>query len=129
MKVINLKKRLNKEQRRILIEKGTEMPFSSPLLNERRKGMFFCVACGNKIFDSKTKFDSGTGWPSFYDAVRGSVEFKEDNSLFVKRIEVICKKCKGHLGHVFECNNVPTKVRYCINGCVLKFKKEVASKD
>src|SRR3989344_8668093 len=119
----NFKKKLSKEAYHVLREKGTERPFTSELLKEKGNGMFVCGECGNEIFSSKTKFDSGTGWPSFYDAKKGAVEFKEDNSLFMKRTEVICSKCKGHLGHAFDdAINTPTGKRYCVNSCALDFK-------
>lgn len=117
------KKILTPEQYDILRKKGTERPGSCALLNVKDKGVYSCVACGNKIFESKMKFESGTGWPSFFEPYNeNSIEYKEDNSLLGKRTEVICKKCGGHLGHVF--NDGPNgKKRYCINGIVLKFKK------
>ena len=107
----------------MLIEKGAERPFSGKLLHNNKKGVYKCIGCGNTLFDAKNKFDSGTGWPSFYDAKKGAVEFKEDNTLFMKRTEVICSKCKGHLGHAFDdAINTPTGKRYCVNSCALDFK-------
>ena len=116
------KKKLAPEQFHVLRKKGTEMPFTGKLLHNKETGMYVCAACGTKLFSSETKFDSGTGWPSFFKpAKKGSVELKEDNSLFMRRIEVICKKCGGHLGHVFDDGPKPTGKRYCINGCALDF--------
>lgn len=112
---------LTPEQHRVLREQGTEQPFTSPLLKEKRKGMFLCAGCNTPLFPSDTKFESGTGWPSFTDPVnREHVILKEDTSHGMKRTEVICKKCGGHLGHVFE-DGPNGKDRYCINGCALTF--------
>ncbi len=117
------KKKLTPEQYRVLRQKGTEMPFSGKLLTEKRDGMFVCAACGAELFDSKTKFDSGTGWPSFDKAKKGAVEFHEDVSLGMYRVEVTCAKCGGHLGHVFDDGpRETTGKRLCINSCSLGFK-------
>ncbi|NCO10992.1 peptide-methionine (R)-S-oxide reductase [Candidatus Pacearchaeota archaeon CG_4_9_14_0_2_um_filter_39_13] len=119
------KKKLTKEQYRILREKGTEMPFTGKFLHNKGNGKYVCAGCGNVLFDSETKFDSGCGWPSFYDAKKGSIEFKEDKSIFMKRTEVICSKCGGHLGHVFDdAPQTPTGKRYCINSVSLGFRKK-----
>ena len=115
------KKKLTKEQYRVLREKGTEIPFTGKLLHNKKDGMYRCAGCGVALFSSKTKFDSGTGWPSFTDAKKDAVEFREDNSMFMRRTEVICKKCTGHLGHVFD-DGPQDKKRYCINSCALDFK-------
>ena len=119
------KKKLTKEQHHVLVEKGTERPFTGKFLKNKDNGMYTCAACGNKLFSSKTKFDSGTGWPSFTDiASSKAVELEEDNFLGMRRIEVKCKKCGGHLGHVFD--DGPSDKggkRYCINSCALGFKK------
>lgn len=122
MKDSDFKKKLTKEQYQVLREKGTERPFTGKLLNNKEKGMYECAACGNKLFKSDVKFDSGTGWPSFYDSIPGSVKFIEDNSLGMKRVEVVCSKCSSHLGHVFEEKNEKTGKRFCINSCSLNFK-------
>jgi peptide-methionine (R)-S-oxide reductase len=119
-----LKKKLTFEQYRILREKGTEPAFTGKYYNTKDKGMYNCAACGNKLFSSDTKFDSGSGWPSFDDAVKGNVELKEDFTHGMQRIEVICKKCKSHLGHLFHDGPTKTKKRYCINSARLNLKKK-----
>lgn len=116
------KKKLTKEQYHVLREKGTEMPFSGKYVKFDRKGKYVCAACGNELFDSKTKFDSSCGWPSFYDAKKDAVEFKKDMSHLMIRTEVICKKCGGHLGHVFGDGPKPAGKRYCINSLALNFE-------
>lgn len=121
------KKKLTPEQYHILREKGTEKPFSGKLLNNKEEGMYKCAACGTELFDSSVKFDSGTGWPSFYDAKEGAVKFVEDNSHGMQRTEAVCAKCGGHLGHVFDDGpKEKTGKRFCINSCSLKFKKSNA---
>jgi peptide-methionine (R)-S-oxide reductase len=102
------RKRLTKEQYYILREAGTEPAFSSPLLNEHRKGTFLCAGCGNELFSSTTMFHSGTGWPSFYQALPDAVGTKADHALFVERTEVHCARCGGHLGHIFNDGPPPT---------------------
>lgn len=116
-----LKKRLTPEQYRILREKGTERPFSGALLHENRHGMFACAACGNQLFSSDAKFDSGTGWPSFDNALPGAVEQVRDSSHGMERIEVVCGQCKSHLGHVFDDGPTTSGKRYCINSVCLGF--------
>lgn len=120
------KKKLSKEQYHILREKGTEAPFTGKHLKNKEKGMYTCAACGNELFSSDTKFDSGTGWPSFADVAKSkSVELHEDNEFGMHRVEVICAKCGSHLGHVF--NDGPSKMggkRYCINSVCLNFKSK-----
>ena len=120
------KKKLSKEQYHVLREKGTEGAFSGrQLLYNKRDGTYVCAGCGNELFDSDTKFDSGTGWPSFYDAIEGAVKFEEDRSLDAKRIEVLCAGCDGHLGHVFDDGpREKTGKRYCINSVSLEFKEK-----
>ena len=105
----------------VLREAGTERPESSPLLNEHREGTFVCDGCGQKLFESSTKFDSGTGWPSFYQAIKGAVIERTDNSIGESRTEVLCARCGGHLGHVFVDGPKPTGLRYCMNGIAMKF--------
>ncbi len=116
-------KTLTPEQYRVLRQHGTERAGSSPLDKEYGKGSYVCAGCGAKLFDSGTKYDSGSGWPSFYEPVDGAVETTTDRSLFMTRTEVHCAQCKGHLGHVFEDGPAPTGLRYCMNGVSLKFDK------
>jgi peptide-methionine (R)-S-oxide reductase len=105
-------------------KKGTESPWSSPLENVHDKGTYYCAACGNPLFVSDTKFESGCGWPSFYQPVsKSSVIYAPDHSFGMNRTEVMCGRCKAHLGHVFDDGPPPTGLRYCINGVVLDFKK------
>ncbi len=115
------RKVLTPEQFNILRQEGTERPFSSPLNDEKHKGSFVCVACALPLFESSTKFDSGTGWPSFYQAIDGRVETKTDVKLIYPRTEYHCARCGGHQGHVFDDGPKPTGLRYCNNGVALKF--------
>jgi peptide-methionine (R)-S-oxide reductase len=116
------KNKLTPEQFKVLREKGTETPFSGQLLFNDKKGVYRCAACGQPIFESTTKFDSGTGWPSFYDAIKGSVALNEDDSFGMNRIEVSCSNCGSHLGHVFGgFSEVPTGKDFCINSVALNF--------
>jgi peptide-methionine (R)-S-oxide reductase len=115
------KKILTPEQYSVLREEDTEAPYTSALLNEHRKGVFACVACDLPLFNSETKFDSGTGWPSFYDHIPGHIEMKKDYALIAPRTEYHCARCGGHHGHVFDDGPKPTGLRHCNNGVVLKF--------
>ena len=115
------KEKLRPEEYDVLRKEGTERPNSSVLNNEKRVGDYLCVGCDSKIFTSEMKFDSGTGWPSFYDYVPGSLEFKTDFKIVIPRNEYHCAKCQGHHGHVFKDGPEPTGLRYCNNGIVLKF--------
>ena len=113
--------KLSPEAYYILREEGTERPFSSPLLDEHREGIFACAGCDQPLFESATKFDSGTGWPSFYDFIPGALGTREDNSFGMVRTSLHCSNCGGHQGHVFEDGPPPTGLRYCIDGLALKF--------
>ncbi len=115
------KSELTPEQYDVLREEGTERPFTSPLLNEHRKGVFACAACGLELFDASTKYDSGTGWPSFFQAMPEHVETTTDYKLVMPRTEYHCARCGGHQGHVFHDGPQPTGLRYCNNGVALKF--------
>ena len=117
-------RKLTPEQHRILREHATERPGSSILNHEKRAGEFFCAGCGAPLFESAAKYDSGSGWPSFYAPKQGAVETTTDVSHGMTRIEVHCAKCQGHLGHVFPDGPEPTGERYCINGAVLDFMPE-----
>ena len=120
-----IKKKLTPEQYKVLREKGTERPFTSELLNKKDKGSYTCAVCGAELFASDAKFDSGTGWPSFdKPANTQNIELKEDNAHGMRRVEVVCKNCHSHLGHVFPDGPTQTGERFCINGCALNFKKK-----
>ena len=117
-------KALTPEQFRVLRQHGTERAGSSKLNAEKRAGTFVCAGCGQQLFASDTKFDSGTGWPSFWKPLEGAVATSIDKSWFATRTEVHCATCRGHLGHVFEDGPNPTGLRYCMNGVALGFKPE-----
>ncbi|MBS1747025.1 MAG: peptide-methionine (R)-S-oxide reductase MsrB [Bacteroidetes bacterium] len=118
------KTRLSPEVYHIAREKGTERPFSSKFEHSLETGRYYCAACGNALFESDTKFESGCGWPSFYQPVsKSSIIYAPDNSHGMRRTEVMCGRCNAHLGHVFEDGPPPTGLRYCINGVVLDFQK------
>ncbi len=119
-----LKRKLTPEQYHVTQEKGTEVPFTGKFVNHHEKGMYTCVVCGNPLFPSDTKFDSGTGWPSFDKAIAGAVTFKEDMDLGMKRTEIICTNCGAHLGHVFDDGPTDTGKRYCVNSVCLNFDKK-----
>jgi len=120
----DFKKKLTPEQYHVLREKGTETPFTGKLLHNKDSGMYTCAACGQELFSSDTKFDSGTGWPSFYDmASKGAVKLTDDNTLGMHRVEATCANCGSHLGHVFDdVPDQPTGQRFCINSASLDFK-------
>jgi peptide-methionine (R)-S-oxide reductase len=117
---------LSEQQFAVLRQEDTEYPGSSPLLHEARKGNFNCAGCDLPLYSSLTKFDSGTGWPSFWEALPDAVGLNVDNSMFMARTEVHCRRCGGHLGHVFDDGPPPTGMRHCINGVALTFKPATA---
>ena len=116
------KKLLSPAAYKVLRHQDTEPPFTSPLNDEHRKGMFACAGCGLDLYSSDTKFDSGTGWPSFFRPLPNAVLTSEDHSLFMERTEVHCRRCGGHLGHMFDDGPRPTGLRYCMNGVAMTFK-------
>jgi peptide-methionine (R)-S-oxide reductase len=120
------RKTLTSEQFQVLREHGTERAGTSPLNVEKRDGAFCCVGCGQPLFSSDTKFESGTGWPSFWTPIEGAVATSTDRSLFMTRVEVHCARCGGHLGHLFPDGPPPTGMRYCMNGVALDFQAEKA---
>lgn len=119
-----LKKKLTKEQYHILREKGTEVPFTGKYVHESKDGTYNCMVCNNPLFSSDAKFDSGTGWPSFDDALPNAIKYVRDDSLGGERTEIICAKCDSHLGHVFDDGPTKTGKRYCVNSVCLDLEAE-----
>jgi peptide-methionine (R)-S-oxide reductase len=123
------RRELTPEQYHVTREKGTERPFSGAYNKTKDQGTYVCVACGNPLFSSETKYDSGTGWPSFYQPLSDeSVRMEEDDGHFTRRTEVLCSRCDAHLGHVFDDGPQPTGQRYCMNSVALKLEKEGETK-
>lgn len=124
MDIETRRQQLSDEERYVILEGGTEVPFSGELLNEKRNGVFRCKVCDQELFSSDTKFDSGTGWPSFDKAIEGSIRYVEDTSHGMSRVEARCSKCDAHLGHVFPDGPTDSGKRYCMNSVCLAFDEE-----
>jgi peptide-methionine (R)-S-oxide reductase len=118
----NWKEQLTEEEYRILREKGTEPPFSGKYNTHFEDGKYHCKACNELLFDSKSKFESNCGWPSFDSSVEGAIEYKKDNSFGMQRIEILCSNCGGHIGHIFDDGPTETGKRYCVNSLSINFK-------
>lgn len=125
----NWKDVLTEEEYAVLREKGTERPFTGKYLNEKRHGVYACKACGNKLFNSETKFDSGTGWPSFDQAIPGAVKYIEDTTHGMNRVEVVCASCESHLGHVFDDGPETTGKRFCMNSVCLDLQEDTPNEE
>jgi peptide-methionine (R)-S-oxide reductase len=120
------KEELSPDEYKVIRQKGTEMPFTGEYVHTKDKGVYRCRACGMPLFTSNTKYDSGSGWPSFYEPVKGeNVKEQDDKSLFMKRTEILCAACDAHLGHVFPDGPNPTGLRYCVNSCSLELDKDM----
>ncbi len=124
-KKVDWKRKLTSEQYKVLREKSTELPFTGKLLFNKEKGKYVCAGCGTELFNSDKKYDSDCGWPSFYESNKKNITLKKDSSLGMGRIEVLCRNCGGHLGHLFDDGPKPTGKRYCINSASLDFKGDL----